>query len=282
MSKKQVIRKSNALVEASYHLTATEQRVLLLAIAKLPPKEPISSTVFYPVTVEEYAALSQVPVQDAYRDLKRGAKRLRDRSVTLYEYPNGAGTRPDEKYTGWVQTAEIPAGGGRVGLKFTDDILPYITELSRQFTTYPLGEVGRLDSSYALRLYEVLMQWKDTGSREVSVDWLRQRFELAELYPAYKDFRVRVIETAVRQINERTSLRVTWKPRKTGRKVTHLQFTFTVPKTPAAPVSPGKAARGGDTIKGIPKALIEQRARPGESYPACAERLIAERQRAKR
>jgi plasmid replication initiation protein len=142
-----------------------------------------------------------------------------------------------------------------------------------------------MDSAHAIRLYELLCQWRDAGEREVTIEWLREAFQLDGKYPAIKDFKKRVIEPAVEQINELTPLWVKWDQRKTGRRVSHLLFTFgKKPSEKAAKARKAKAsgnAKGKDksasgAIYGIPRAIIEAKARAGESYEDAALRLLNE------
>ena len=45
------------------------------------------------------------------------------------------------------------------------------------------------------------MQYRQIGKREISVDNLRTMLELGKKYPLFADFKKRVIDTAVDQIN---------------------------------------------------------------------------------
>lgn len=279
------IVKSNALIEASYRLNLREQRIILACIAQVDRSQPITDEHQYSVSARDYASLSDHRIEGAYQELKIAADSLFERRLTVFEHPNTG--QPRKITMRWIQSIEYVEKEGRVAIRFGKDILPYLTELTRRFTKYALSDVAKMSSPHAIRLYELLMQWRDTGTREVSVDWVRQRLGLADKYPSYKDLRRWVIDPSVKQINEHSPIRVKWEARKSGRKVTHLIFTFTVPnKLPSPPAgspkTPGKPAKGGDNIRGIPKALVEQRANPGESYDECAQRLIAERERAKR
>jgi len=164
-------------------------------------------------------------------------------------------------------------------------MLPYLTQLTEQFTRYTLGDAGRLNSGYAIRLYELLCQWRDAGVREVSIEWLRHAFMLDGKYPAIKDFKRWVIVPAVEQVNEHTSLWVKWDQRKTGRRVSHLVFTFgekapekseKTRKGKTQGNAKGNTNGGSGALYGIPRAVIESKARPGESYEDTALRLLDE------
>ena len=285
------VYKSNALVEASYRLTPAEQRIMLGCISQVRRDQPLTDEVMYSVSVADYAALANTGSHSTYKEIADAALRLKRREVWLKEYPNGKGKRPKTLVTSWVQSIAYVESEGRVELRFTKDMLPYLTHLTEQFTRYALEDVAKMTSAHAMRLYELLCQWRAVGKREVSVEWLREAFQLGDKYPALKDFKRRVIEPAVIQVNEHTSLWVTWDQRKTGRRVSHLVFTF----GEKAQESPQKARKGKTKAKpsdkahgrsgslyGIPGHIIESQAHPGESYEDAALRILDERKSAGR
>ena len=232
-----MVYKSNSLVEASYRLSVAEQRIVLTCISQVPHGEPVTDEIMYSVTAQDIADLSETNSRTACRDLQEAALRLKRREVRIEKEANGNAKRKKVLICGWVQTIMYIENEGRVDLRFNKDMLPYLTELSTQFTKYRLKAVAKMDSAYAVRLYELLMQWQGTGKREVSVDWLRETFQLGDKYPAIKDLKKRVIEPAVAQINEHSDLTASYTQRKTGRNVTHLTFTF-APKAEPQPTPP--------------------------------------------
>lgn len=283
------VYKSNALIEASYRLTPAEQRIMLCCISQVRRDQTLTDEVMYRVSVADYAALVGTDSHSTYKELADAALRLKRREVWLREFPNGDGQRPRTLVTGWVQSIAYIESEGHIELRFTKDMLPYLTQLSERFTRYALSDVAQMTSSHAIRLYELLCQWRDAGKREVAIEWLRDSFQLGDKYPALKDFKRRVIEPAVAQINEHSPLWVKWDQRKTGRRVSHLVFTFKE-KAQKASHKPhkqkgrGKAGRQAEnasgSIYGIPMAAIAAHARPGESNEDAALRVLEERKRA--
>jgi len=168
---------------------------------------------------------------------------------------------------------------GCIRLRFSQDVLPFLSLLETQFTRYKLEVVGKMTSIYAVRLYELLIQWGSVGKREIEIEWLKQRFQIEDKYPAIKDLKKYVIDVAVAQINQHSDMNVTYTQRKTGRVVSHLIFAFELKKS----VVPKKAkslklknnidASAPETIFGVLKADIEKLARPGESYEDAASRI---------
>ena len=217
-SKKELVVKSNQVIEASYQLSSTEQRIVLAAISKISRAEDITDDEVYRVTIEDLKNLG-VHEKTAYRDLKDGVNRLYDRSINLAIDDESIKMR-------WVQSIRFLESKSVVGLRFSKEILPFISNLSREFTKYSLSDIAGMSSAYAIRIYELLSQYRSIGKREISVESLRKMLELGKRYPLFADLKRWVIDTAVDQINEYSPLKVTYEQKKTGRKVTHILFSF--------------------------------------------------------
>jgi plasmid replication initiation protein len=276
--------KSNALVEASYRLSVAEQRIMLACIAQIRRDQQITDEVLYSVSVADIAALTGATTNADYSELKKAALRLKRREVRIAYEPNGGGKKkPEVMITSWVQSIFYAESAGLVRLRFNKDMLPYLSQLTEQFTRYALADVAKMTSAYAIRLYELLIQWRGTGERVVEIDWLRDALQLEGRYSAIKDFKKYVIDISIEQINELSPVWVKWEQRKTGRRVTHLVFTFGEKKdgkdkksTTKRIQAPQKKTKGS-SLYGIPTTIIEAKARPGESYEDAALRLLHEK-----
>ena len=236
--KKLTVYKANQVIEAGYRLTLNEQRVVLACIAQVNSKEALLVTDEFELSAKDFAKLFSVSEDRAYHALVEVTESLFNRYVMLDNpYPD----RPKVKRLKmrWISSIEYLSDDGKLSLCFSKKMLPYLSELKGQFTRYDLEHIGKMTSIYAIRLYELLAQWQSVGKREVELDWLKKQFEIEDLYPDMCDLKKRVIDPAVKDINTHSNFEVTWEQRKTGRRVTHLIFTF-AEKQPLTPKKPKK------------------------------------------
>jgi len=135
----------------------------------------------------------------------------------------------------WVFHVKYRQGQGCVELGFSPTVLPHLTMLNREFTSYQLKQIGNLSSFYAVRLYELMSQFLKLGQRECTLDQLRQMLDLGDKYQDVKDMRKRVLDPALKELNAGTDLAVTAEPRRQGRKI--VGFSFTITKNDQLPLN---------------------------------------------
>lgn len=228
--KKSEVVKSNELVQASYTLSLIEQRLILLAIVEAR-ETGLGIDAQLPLTVNAavYAAQFAVSLDAAYAALSSAVSTLFERQVTFYDHHPQTGQVRRNK-TRWVSKVSYVEGAGLVQLIFAPDIVPEITRLEINFTKYDLEQIAGLHSAYAVRLYELLIQWRSVGKTpRVELAQLRNQLGLYEdEYQRMHHFKVRVLDLAVTQINQHTHLHVSYEQHKQGREIVGFTFVFVV------------------------------------------------------
>ena len=217
--------KSNALLRASYKLTLAEQRLILACLAQLDTRRAMRSpdsqadqTDNLRVTALEYADLYGIDMSTAYREIHAAARRLYDRSIKI--------VRPDgrEEHFRWIWGRATHERAGYVEISLTPDLARYVTSLRGQFTSYGIDQVRCLRSTNAVRIFELMMQWRAAGVIRLSLAELRQMLQLS--YSRFTDIRRFVLDPAVQQISESTDWATTWKPIRVGRQVEAVEIRF--------------------------------------------------------
>lgn len=225
--KTELIVKDNALINASYNLDLVEQRLILLAIVEARESgKGINAN--DPLTVHADSYINQFGVHrnTAYQALKDACDDLFARQFS-YQSLSEKGNIQNHKAR-WVSEVIYVEQEAVVKLIFSSAIIPLITRLEQQFTSYEMKQISGLSTGYAVRLYEMLIAWRSTGKTPIInlADFRNQIGVLETDYTRFNNLKVRVIEPAIKQVSQHTDITVQFEQHKTGRNITGLSFKF--------------------------------------------------------
>lgn len=267
---------SNLLIRSSHGLSIAERRILMLAISQIETGKRYTGNPVFRIYAADIVKLSGVTPSTAYNESRSAQERLYKRSITLLHDIHTGDLLPGSLR--WITKAHYQKSEGWLEVALNHDLLPYVSELSREFTSYDHNRTGGFRSIYSHRVFDLLMQFKRTGSLKIKVDDFADAVEAPPSMRAnFANMRQRIINPALKEIKEKDGLDVGFTVKKAGRKVTGLEFTFSPEQQKTLPLQQPKKAR---TLK-IDKAYIEQHARPGETYETARIRLEAEKRRDK-
>ena len=223
-----LVVKDNALIQASYLLDVAEQRLILLAIAEARGTgNGIDLSSLLTVHASAYINCFEVDRSVAYRVLKEASKSLFNRYVTYHD-KNPKNGRNRSFHCRWVDKIGYEEQSGLVYLRFTQEVVPLITRLEANFTKYELKQIAKLTSSYSIRLYELIIQWRTAQETPVfELNEFRNQLGLEkDSYIRMSDFKRNVLDFAVNQINQSTDITIEYEQHKRGRVITGFSFTF--------------------------------------------------------
>ena len=233
-----LVVKDNSLINASYTLSLVEQRLILLAIIEARETgKGIDTNTFLEIHAQHYADRFHIDINNAYSMLSEAVASLFNRQVT-YMTIDEKRNKPEKRVVRWVSGISYVDGSGVVKLRFAPEVVPLITRLEKNFTSYELMQVANLNL-YSTRLYELLVCWRSTGKTPViELNDFRARLGLLDNeYKLMHNFKNRVLEPAIKQINEHTDIKASYEQHKTGRVITGFSFTFKQRKTPKNNIS---------------------------------------------
>ena len=227
--KKDVVKKSNSLTVAYYNLTLVEYRILHMvftSLAEIEPNPELLKNARFTVTANDYMELYDVDRTTAYEALREASERLFNRYF-MYDVE----IKPEYKLferikARWVTKIGYIDKEATVTLYLSEDVLSMVGKLKGSYTMYFLNQTSELTSMYAVRIYEMIKQWR--GSKDglsIGLEELRSRLDIQpDEYPRMYDFKRFVLDNAVSQINEHTDIKVTYTQLKTGRRITGFEF----------------------------------------------------------
>ncbi|ENH1662768.1 replication initiation protein [Escherichia coli] len=222
----------NALIRAGQGLSLSEKRLVMLAVSTLDSRKSYrtSDIPTTRITAAEYAETYNVDINTAYDQLQSGAKQLYNRSITFFEPAykrNGKPLKPIQVNMRWVGEAHYHKTEGWVELYWWPRLLPYLTGIRKQFTSYQLQQASALRSMYSWRLLELLLRFESTGVAEYTIEDFCASMDATEKQKAnFNNIKRRIIEPAVKELNDKDGWVIDWEPIKAGRKVAKVRFTF--------------------------------------------------------
>jgi plasmid replication initiation protein len=213
--------KHNRVIYSEYSMGVCEQRILLTCISKIDSTKTLDPNTIFTITVDDIVDLVDLRRDSAYSHLKKTCETLFTNVVAIELLD-----RPEVVKTRWVCAVSYIEKEGKVQLNFTPQMIPFLTQLSRNFTKYKLVHVLKFKSAYSYRLYEWLCCWGGT-EYIVSVEWLREKFQLFDKYERMVDFKNNVIDVAVKEISATSDIKVTYEQIKKGRNIVSFRFIYT-------------------------------------------------------
>lgn len=94
---------------------------------------------------------------------------------------------------------------------FSDGMKKFLIEKTRCFTQYELGYILSLKKKYSSRLYEYLHSFLNFGSANISAENIKKLITDDEV-TENKYIKALILEPAIKEINEKTDLNITYKP----------------------------------------------------------------------
>jgi len=218
-----LVVKANSLIDASFNLSLVEQRLMLLAITEarelphLSPETPIE------VRAVTYREQYNVDRSESYKQLAEASKQLFNRQ---FSYIDSYKENDAVSVSRWVNEVTYVTDKGMVVLYLNRNVISMISRLEEQFTKYHLMQISDLSSQYSIRLYELMAKYINLGnSRKYPIEEIRGLFGIGiNEYKSMSDFKKRVLDLAVNEINKKTDITVQYEQFKSGRVITHLLF----------------------------------------------------------
>lgn len=213
---------SNYLIEAHFKqkYTVQELKTILLTVSKINNFDLKPGYAEICITAQEFADFIEISACNFYRDAKKIAESLTTKVISI------------ETTGGWLVTSwfsSIEYKNGIIYANIDGKLLPYLINLKEKFTIINLSYVSQMTSSYAIKLYQLLVQYKNIGSRIIAINKLQSilGIKAQKSLQKYKHFKQKILEISQREINAKTDIAFDYDEIKQNRKVISLKFTIT-------------------------------------------------------
>lgn len=224
-AREHLVIKDNRLIQnvtrRKCQLSALEQKCLgfILSLIKPPNNYDEQMECTYTFDIRLFCKVCGINYNSGtnYAKVKSALQRLSDNSFWIEE-------GNDEILLRWIDTATISKKSGKVKIRFSEEIAPYLFNLKERFTQYELYQTLALKGAYSIAMYELLKSHAFKEKVIIGIADLRKYLSINDKYPDYRDFKKRVIGSAIKEINTYTDLEVNWEPIKQGRSYSAITF----------------------------------------------------------
>ncbi|MCG3843653.1 replication initiation protein [Psychrobacter sp. Ps1] len=244
---KNEVVKTHRLNTALQKLSLSEIRLMQLAI--IDARETgtgIDTVTPLPIHASRYAEAFGVTRQTAYEVLIEAETSLFKRYFTFLDERDG---KPVKSH--WVSQAKYLDDEAIIEIMLTPAVVKEITridaiEAKTLFTRFALEQVAPMKSVYSVRLYELLNQWRQAKKVNFDLDTFRGQLGVEETeYKAMSDFKKRVLDLAVNEINGKSDLKVSYEQVKKGVAIVGFKFKVLTKSRPKK--VPPESSRDADT-----------------------------------
>lgn len=223
---KNYVVQANALIGGKQALKLNSAKLIRSAIMQVVRDDEELKP--YVITIKELSDLLGIPKSNIYRDVEDITDDILKNPVYVRDVKNGKTVRFIK--IPWVSRCEYKADVG-IALKLNEELKPFLVSLKEHYTQYILGEVLAMRSVYAIRIFEILQSKMmsdgvpSNGAHVIlSVQELRECCDCEDKYLAFGDFRKRVVDKAVSEINRVTYYDLSYTYQKRGKSVVSIDF----------------------------------------------------------
>ena len=219
----QIVTKSNDLIKACFDFTLNEYRILLYAVSCINPKSREFERKIK-INVKEFAKLFNISVDGLYTDLKHSITAKFFKRSIIFDSSGGK-----KELCHWLNKLIYHDGQAYLELEFSQDVVPYLSELKRNFTSFYIENIDSMKSIYSVRIYEYcIMELNKSRSNYceivLNLSVLKQRLCIESKYKDFRDFRRRVLEKSKVEINNYSDIEIDYRKVKRGRCVHSIKW----------------------------------------------------------
>lgn len=208
-----VVTKKYDLINAKYSLTALESKIALTVLSMVRKED--EAFFMYQIPIKNFDYLTK---DNNYALLKKTCLNLMRKPLQVQEGSSWI-------IFNWFSSIRYEGREGMLYFKVSDDLKPYLLKLKESFKSYDLKYIINMKSEYSIRIYELLKQYEKVGSRTFDLKELREVLEVPKSY-LYSNMKRKVLNVAMKEINELSDIYINFEEIKPSRSVTGLKFNI--------------------------------------------------------
>ena len=218
-AKQEILIKNNIMVKAKYNLNTVENKVFQLILFNLQKQN--KDTMLAEIPKRDFQSILNKDVYKTTKGISNILVKLRKADIWFIKN-NKWGNY------GFINGFSYDEDTQEFTIKADAEIYKMLFDYLKGYTPVNLAIFFGFKSYYTQRFYELLRLWSNAKTKiNYTVDELRDLLMLNEKLKAYSDFKKRIITPAVKELNEKSLMKIDIKEHKMGRKVISIDFMVT-------------------------------------------------------
>ena len=214
---------ANTLIEGKQNLKLNSAKILRALIMQIKPDDDEFKS--YIIGVPKLAKMLNISVANLYRDMDSITDDILKNHVSIKDPKK-------EKFIKlqWVAACVYDKGIG-LAVKMNPLLKPFLLNLQEHYTQYQLENILAMRSVYAIRIYELLQKEQimrcipENGIYiTLTVQQIREACDCETKYEKISQFKVKVVETAIKEIERTTLYKIDYTYLKKGRSINAIRF----------------------------------------------------------
>lgn len=209
---------SNTFIHKAYaSLTSTQQILIAYTISLIKPNE--TELKKQEIRVADFCEVCGIDKTYFYTEFQEIIDDLDEQAFWIHTDKRVFKFR-------WFSEAEYVHKQGKIRVLLHSSLSPYLLEIKRKFTEYPLINLLPLRSTkYAVIMYELLRSYAYKHIQDIPLDELRELIGIDEgKYKEYKELNKFVLKRCIEKINTYTDINVKYEKITQGKKVIAIRF----------------------------------------------------------
>ena len=209
------VAQSNVLIEHPWAMTLLEARIFVLLLRGLRRDESDSKRIVIPLS----DLVGDQPIGGrGYQYLHVAMDGLDAIRIDL-PMPN---RKKDYHKVPLVHSLKLDSGQGTISGYFSNDVIPYLTNLTENFTLGQVADLLSIKSPNTHKFYWIMQMWKFKSPHTVDIETLRD-LTTGEAYPQFADYRKYVLKPSLEELNT-LNFDISYIEKKKGRSVDSIEF----------------------------------------------------------
>lgn len=216
----ELVVQQNNLIEARYRLSLQEKRLMLFVLSNIKANDDSFRNIT--TSIYELANLIGLEGNSVHKEMEKVTKNMVGRVLSVRDLDKNTLLQVP-----WVASAEYFYNEGIIKIQISEKLAPYLLKLKGEFTITRLSDLMKFKSFYAIRIYEMLKQYENLGTRKIDLSDLRLSCGIPDnRLKLVSDLRIHVLEMAKKEINEKSDIFIDYEFIKRSRSFVSIEFSI--------------------------------------------------------